>query len=69
MKSESALNNNQCKIKVIGIGGGGGNAINRMMETSHLSSDVELWVVNTDAQAITASAAPHKLNIGKVLSR
>ena len=58
-----------CRIKVIGVGGGGGNAVNRMMESSTGILGVELWAVNTDAQALSRSLAPKKLNIGSLTSR
>jgi hypothetical protein len=58
-----------CRIKVIGVGGGGGNAVNRMIESSTGVAGVELWVVNTDAQALSRSMAPRKLNIGNLTSR
>lgn len=58
-----------CRIKVIGVGGGGGNAVNRMIESSTGVAGVELWVVNTDAQALSRSMAPRKLNIGSMTSR
>lgn len=57
-----------CRIKVIGVGGGGGNAVNRMIESSVISG-VELWTVNTDAQALARSSATRKLNIGVTTSR
>jgi cell division protein FtsZ len=50
------------KIKVIGIGGGGGNAVNRMIESG--IQGVEFIVVNTDLQALNSSRAPIKLPIG-----
>lgn len=58
-----------CKIKVIGVGGGGGNAVNRMISNAAGIAGVELWTVNTDAQALARSLAPSKLNIGKTTSR
>lgn len=58
-----------CKIKVIGVGGGGGNAVNRMISNAAGIPGVELWTVNTDAQALSRSLAPSKLNIGKTTSR
>ena len=58
-----------CRIKVIGVGGGGGNAVNRMLESATGISGVELWAVNTDAQALARNLAPNKLNIGSVTSR
>lgn len=43
----------QPKIKIIGVGGGGGNAINHLAKTSNLSgTDIELFAVNTDAQVL-----------------
>ena len=55
------------RIKVIGVGGGGSNAVNRMV-TSGLSG-VEFIVANTDAQALAANAAPRRLQIGKKLTK
>ena len=54
-------------IKVIGVGGGGGNAINRMV-TSKVDG-VEFISVNTDAQALYHSQAPDRINIGKATTR
>jgi len=51
------------KIKVIGVGGGGGNAINSMIETGQIKG-VEFITVNTDAQALLTSKAETKLQIG-----
>lgn len=58
-----------CRIKVIGVGGGGGNAVNRMIESSTGILGVELWTVNTDSQALSRSLAPNQLNIGRTTSR
>lgn len=55
------------KIKVIGIGGGGCNAITRMMGMG--VADVELIAVNTDAAALALSSAPVRLCIGSNLTR
>jgi cell division protein FtsZ len=52
----------QARIKVIGCGGSGGNAVNTMINFG--LEGVEFVVVNTDAQALNANAAPTKLNIG-----
>ncbi|RKW24685.1 cell division protein FtsZ, partial [Candidatus Gracilibacteria bacterium] len=52
------------KIKVVGVGGAGQNAVNRMIETG--LEGVEFIAINTDAQAIYNSLATTKLNIGKV---
>jgi len=55
------------KIKVIGIGGGGGNAVNRMIETG--IQGVEFIAVNTDLQALNQSRASIKLPIGGQLTK
>ncbi len=54
-------------IKVIGVGGGGNNAVNRMIE--HGVEGVEFIAVNTDAQALELSKAELKLQIGEKLTR
>jgi cell division protein FtsZ len=62
---ESAPQN--ARMKVVGVGGGGGNAVNRMIE-EHLEG-VEFISVNTDAQALMNSKADVKIQIGKKLTR
>ncbi len=57
----------KAKIKVIGVGGAGSNAVNRMIAAGLHS--VEFWVCNTDAQALELSAAPNRLQIGAKLTR
>ena len=57
----------QARIKVIGCGGSGGNAVNTMI--SFGLEGVEFIVVNTDAQALNANAAPTKLNIGASVTK
>ncbi|HKE23175.1 MAG TPA: hypothetical protein VKB88_12490, partial [Bryobacteraceae bacterium] len=54
------------KIKVIGVGGGGGNAVNRMISAGVES--VEFLVANTDLQALQMSRAPVKLQLGTKLT-
>ncbi|WP_345238791.1 cell division protein FtsZ [Pontibacillus salipaludis] len=54
-------------IKVIGVGGGGSNAVNRMIE--HGVQGVEFIAVNTDAQALNLSKAEVKMQIGNKLTR
>ncbi|MHB8301528.1 MAG: cell division protein FtsZ [Acidobacteriaceae bacterium] len=54
------------KIKVIGVGGGGSNAVNRMIEAG--VEGVEFIVANTDAQALRTSKAPVKLQLGLKLT-
>lgn len=56
------------KIKVVGVGGGGGNAINTMI-ADHNIEDVEFLAVNTDAQALMNSKADIKLRIGEQITR
>jgi cell division protein FtsZ len=56
------------KIKVIGVGGGGGNAVSSMIE-SGLVNGVEFIAVNTDAQVLLNSKAPTKLQIGEKLTK
>src|SRR3984893_9477939 len=55
------------QIKVIGCGGGGCNAVNRMIEAG--VKGVEFITVNTDAQALHLSQAEHRLQIGEKLTR
>ena len=55
------------RIKVIGVGGGGGNAVNRMISVG--MEGVEFLVTNTDAQALRQSQAPVKLQIGSKLTK
>ena len=50
------------RIKVIGVGGGGGNAVARMMAEG--LGGVEFYVLNTDAQALNACPVPNKIAIG-----
>ncbi len=61
------LNEKGAIIKVIGIGGGGGNAINRMFSAG--IKGVELISINTDAKALARSLAPVKLQIGPHLTK
>ena len=53
------------KIKVVGVGGGGGNAVNRMIDAG--VRGVEFIVVNTDSQVLTASKAEKKIQLGQGL--
>ena len=55
------------KIKVVGIGGGGGNAINRMIQTG--IEGVEFISVNTDLQALSSNRARTKIQIGEKLTK
>ncbi|MSQ24353.1 MAG: cell division protein FtsZ [Chloroflexi bacterium] len=55
------------EVKIIGVGGGGNNAVNRMIEAS--VQGVQFVALNTDAQALARSAAKHTLVIGDKLTR
>src|SRR5438477_9660670 len=55
------------RIKVIGVGGGGGNAVNRMVRTG--LDGVQFIVANTDLQALKNNAASIKLQIGSKLTK
>ena len=57
---------NAAKIKVVGVGGGGSNAVNRMIEYS--MNGVEFWIVNTDVQAIRMSPRSEERRVGKECS-
>ncbi|GAB1353222.1 MAG TPA: cell division protein FtsZ [Candidatus Rifleibacterium sp.] len=63
--NQSALEN--AEIKVIGVGGGGSNAVNRMIEAG--LSGVEFITANTDAQALTRSNAKIKIQLGDKLTK
>ena|SRR6266702_145746 len=54
-------------IKVIGVGGGGGNAVNTMISSS--IHKVDFIVANTDAQSLRTSKAPVKLQLGRELTK
>ena len=53
-------------IKVVGVGGGGNNVVNRMVRTG--SQGVDLIAINTDKQALSVSAATYKIQIGEKLT-
>ncbi len=55
------------RIKVIGVGGGGGNAVNRMIEAG--IEGIEFLVANTDLQALKRSGAPIKIQLGGKLTK
>jgi cell division protein FtsZ len=57
---------NDAKIKVIGVGGGGGNAVNRMIDAG--MEGIEFVVANTDLQALRMSRAPVKIQLGVKLT-
>jgi cell division protein FtsZ len=55
------------QIRVIGVGGGGSNAVNRMIQANMMG--IEFIAVNTDAQALMLTDAPHHIRIGDKLTR
>ncbi|MDA3870951.1 MAG: cell division protein FtsZ, partial [Candidatus Marinimicrobia bacterium] len=61
------MNDLNAKIKVVGVGGAGGNAINRMIKNNLMG--VEFIAVNTDAQALNHSQAETKIQIGHELTK
>ena len=64
---ETEINNYLAVIKVVGVGGGGTNAVNRMIEEG--IRGVEFVAINTDAQALAISDADIKVHIGTALTR
>lgn len=68
-ESSAPSSYNEARIKVIGVGGGGSNAVNRMIESEMIG--VEFWIVNTDIQAMRMSPVfpDNRLQIGKELTR
>ncbi|HOV98373.1 MAG TPA: cell division protein FtsZ [Bacteroidota bacterium] len=59
--------NRGAKIRVVGVGGGGGNAINSMIDKGLVG--VDFVAINTDLQALERSKAPIKIQVGKTLTR
>ncbi len=59
--------NEEAKICVVGVGGGGGNAINNMVEKG-IRGNVEFIAVNTDSQALNENKAPQKIQAGRTLT-
>ncbi len=55
------------QIRVIGVGGGGSNAVNRMIQANMMG--IEFIAMNTDAQALLLTEAPHRIRIGDKLTR
>ncbi len=62
----SSRYSSNANIKVVGVGGGGGNAVNRMIASG--LSGVEFWAMNTDAQVLEMSSAPRKVQLGTKLT-
>lgn len=59
--------NEEAKICVIGVGGGGGNAVNNMIAQG--IQGVDFYAINTDAQALEANLAPYKMQAGRGLTK
>ena len=62
-----SLAEQKANLKVIGVGGAGGNAVNRMIQAG--MKGVDFMVINTDAQDLENNAAENKIQIGKNLTR
>ncbi len=60
-------NINPTKIKVVGVGGGGGNAVNRMIKAK--LAGVEFWLMNTDLQVLTYSNVQNKIQLGSATTK
>ncbi len=66
-KAQPSYVDNFAQIKVVGVGGGGQNAVNRMIDEG--IQGVEFIAVNTDAQALMLSGAPQRLRIGEKITK
>ncbi|HHP7229730.1 MAG TPA: cell division protein FtsZ [Xenococcaceae cyanobacterium] len=66
-RGNKIIHSNLAKIKVMGVGGGGCNAVNRMIDSG--VEGIEFWAINTDAQALDQAAAEQKLQIGHKITR
>jgi len=67
MTFEFVETNHQAKIKVIGVGGGGGNAVKNMIKKG--LKGVEFIVANTDYRVLDLNPAPEKIQLGKNLTK
>lgn len=67
-KIEENKPTNQIKIVVIGVGGGGSNMVDHLIN-SGIDPNVKLIALNTDAQALQNSLAPNKLQLGPKLTK
>jgi cell division protein FtsZ len=65
--SDDITFSNAARIKVIGVGGGGSNAVNRMIASD--IEGIEFWTMNTDAQALSHSDAERRIQLGQKLTR
>lgn len=64
---DSTENDTVVNIKVVGVGGGGGNAVDRMIQSGMQS--VEFVAINTDQQVLRNSKAAYKIQIGSKLTK
>jgi cell division protein FtsZ len=67
MSDDRPNSSNAARIKVIGVGGGGSNAVNRMIASD--IEGIEFWTMNTDAQALATSDATCRIQLGQKLTR
>ncbi len=65
--SSAIVPSSLARIKVIGVGGGGCNAVNRMIASE--VAGIEFWSINTDAQALTNATTDNRLQVGQKLTR
>jgi cell division protein FtsZ len=68
VEEETTSSTGGISLKVIGIGGAGGNAVNSMIEACDLTN-VQFIAANTDAQALNNSSASHKIQLGKKITK
>ncbi len=66
-RTHNIVPSNVARIKVIGVGGGGCNAVNRMIASN--VTGVEFWAINTDAQALALAGAQKRLQLGQKITR
>ncbi len=66
--SNPTLAQQGAKIKIIGVGGGGSNAVNQIY-TSNEAQNAEFYVMNTDHQALEASPVPNKVTLGPTITK
>jgi len=63
----NALSQSKAIIKVVGVGGGGSNAVNRMMASG--LANIEFWAMNTDAQVLETSTTKQRVQLGTKITR
>lgn len=68
VNSNDTYHINGAKIKIIGVGGGGSNAVNQIY-TSNEARNAEFYVLNTDHQALDASPVPNKITLGPAITK